>query len=300
MKSILVVLGATAVGKTQWLLSHFSDPKYAVINIDSVQVYKYFNLGTAKVTEKERVHLPHFMVDEKDPLEAISINEYISLSLNYLENLLSQGKKVIISGGTPYYLKHLLWGAPSVPPIDPIIRQEVEEIIKREGINNIYELLKSIDPPFIERVPKGDIYRISRAWEVYLQTGHPISSFKDKAEGGISSRVNILGLERPRPLLWERAYQRVEVMKREGLREEVESLIKMGYSNSPAMSSIGYKEWLDSSFIEGNKNIWDLIYIHTRQYIKRQTTFFHSFPEVSWFNLEEPLPLEKALEQLSF
>lgn len=300
MSSILVVVGATAVGKTQWLLSHFSSPNYAVINIDSIQVYKYFNIGSAKVSLEERSYLSHFMVDEKEPLEDLSVNEYINLSLSYLESLLSQGKKVIISGGTPYYLKHLLWGAPSVPAVNLLIRQEVELRIQREGIKNIYDSLKVIDPSFVQRVPIGDIYRISRAWEVYLQTGKPLSDFKDKREGGIFSQVEILGLERPRPILWERAYQRVEKMKEEGLEEEVKRLINLGYSHSPAMGSIGYKEWLEASQYKSYKDVWDSIYIHTRQYIKRQSTFFHSFSDVSWFNLEDPLPLEEALGHLAF
>lgn len=300
MSSILVVIGATAVGKTQWLLSHFSNPNYAVINIDSVQVYKHFNIGTAKVTRQEQSQLSHFMVDERDPLEPLSINEYIEKALESLEFLLSQGKKVIISGGTPYYLKHLLWGSPSVPPVDLSVRQEVSQRIQLEGIDNIYNSLKVIDPIFVERVPKGDLYRISRAWEVYIQTGKAISSFNDRKEGGIASQVNILGLERSRPLLWERAYQRVQKMKKEGLKEEVINLIKQGYSDAPAMHSIGYKEWLAPPSCESDDYIWDSIYIHTRQYIKRQTTFFHSFPEVAWFDLENPDNLEKFLEGLSF
>ena len=281
-KKLIVLFGPTAVGKTAMTLALFKD-HYEIINSDSVQVYKYLDIASAKPDRYTQSQIPHHLIDLLEPYEQFTVGTYCSMVDRLVDEIISRGNYPLLTGGTAYYFRQFLYGVASTPESDPVVRERVQDEIRERGKEWAYSYLCQIDPASSERINPNDIYRISRAIEVYYQSGRPLSSFKINTETRGSLDPLIIGLHLEKSELDRRIELRVDEMFKNGLVEEIENLKQMGADLSwPAMQAIGYKEF----FIPGLSldEIRHRIIVATRQYATRQMTFFRSFKNVNWFS----------------
>jgi len=283
------LFGPTAVGKTNLLLS-LKPEVFEVINADSLQVYKFLDVGTAKPSREEQKKITHHGYDILEPHQEYSVGRFLKTTENLIQQVLKRGKIPVISGGTAFYFKNLIEGPSEAPPVTPAIRNKVESLAAKEGMDSLYSTLSEVDPLSQQRIPPGDSYRIKRALEVYFQTGHPLSSFQSRPTEGNKGDYLLIGLQRPREELYHRIDQRVDKMIELGLLHEIKSILARGYKlDCPAFKGIGYKEviqWYNSG-CGSLKTLKDKIKQNSRHYAKRQITFFSSFEQVHWFNPED-------------
>ena len=298
----IFLFGPTAVGKTQ-LLSDFFSGTGEVVNADSVQVYRHLDIGSAKATKDITDRIPHHLIDILDPWENYNVADFIRLADHACTGIWDRQKTPVISGGTAFYFKHFLYGLSDAPQSDPEIRSTVALFIKDQGLGKAYDYLKIVDPVSAERINKNDGYRISRAIEVFRQTGKPLSSFALPTEPRNDMRILSIGLVRDKETLKKRIRLRVDIMFDQGIVDEIKKLLEMGANPSwQSMQGIGYREFLDKVYAgepDGSiKNLEALtgddiaelkesITMNSVHYAKRQMTFFRSFSDVHWTDPED-------------
>ncbi|WP_319414994.1 tRNA (adenosine(37)-N6)-dimethylallyltransferase MiaA [Marispirochaeta aestuarii] len=279
---VVLLFGPTGVGKTD-LIRNLPVEYFEVISADSMQVYRGMDIGTAKPDRAFREHIPHHLIDIRNPGEQFHLGDFIRLADEAVLDILKRGRLPVISGGTAYYFKHFLYGLPEAPSSDPHIRAGLAARVQREGLEPLREMLHRVDPVSAERIDANDAYRIQRALEVYMSSGRPLSSFRlpEKLREGLDPLI--IGLTRPREELYRRIDRRVEEMFAAGLPMEVASLKQAGYGpGDPGMKAIGYRE-----FFEGEGEPLPRIQTASRRYAKRQLTFFRTLPGTIWMNPEE-------------
>ena len=275
MNKVLVVCGATASGKTALAVECAKKFGGEVVSADSLLVYKGLNVGTAKPTIEEMQGIPHYMIDVVAPTETFSVSDYERLALPIVEKLLAEGKTPIICGGTGFYIRSLLYkqqlggvGA------NEAIRLQYERIAQEEGVERLHSILKEKDAVTAEKLHPNDVKRVIRALEIFDVTGKPKSMQQDKE----IPRFDFLSvsIDYPRELLYQRIEKRVDIMFEQGLKEEVCSLLQSGVQESDqCMQGIGYKEVAEGIRIGlSDEEIKELIKKNTRNYAKRQLTFF--------------------------
>ena len=294
---VVVVFGPTAVGKTDFLL-HFEHIA-EIINSDSLQVYRHMSIGTAKPDNSVTCRIPHHLIDCIDPDDEFSAGDFVREADRLCQKIYSHGKLPVISGGTGFFLKNFIYGLPSAPASSKEIRIQLQKRLEKEGLEALREELHSKDPESWERIKPLDSYRILRALEVFYSSGSPLSDFKlpDTVRSGY--RFLLIGLIRDRAELYERINGRVEAMFRAGLPEEYKKLRAMGYRSAcPGLSAIGYREF---SLMEelGSltlNDVKELIKQNSRNYAKRQITFFKALPDVHWMH---PDQWQDAVEMVS-
>ncbi|MBQ7747046.1 MAG: tRNA (adenosine(37)-N6)-dimethylallyltransferase MiaA [Spirochaetia bacterium] len=294
---VVVVFGPTAVGKTDFLL-HFEHIA-EIINSDSLQVYRHMSIGTAKPDNSVTCRIPHHLIDCIDPDDEFSAGDFVREADRLCQEIYSHGKLPVISGGTGFFLKNFIYGLPSAPASSEEIRIQLQKRLEKEGLEALREELHSKDPESWERIKPLDSYRILRALEVFYSSGSPLSDFKlpDTVRSGY--RFLLIGLIRDRAELYERINGRVEAMFRAGLPEEYKKLRAMGYRSAcPGLSAIGYREF---SLMEelGSltlNDVKELIKQNSRNYAKRQITFFKALPDVHWLH---PDQWQDAVEMVS-
>ncbi len=294
---VVVVFGPTAVGKTDFLL-HFEHIA-EIINSDSLQVYRHMSIGTAKPDNSVTCRIPHHLIDCIDPDDEFSAGDFVREADRLCQKIYSHGKLPVISGGTGFFLKNFIYGLPSAPASSKEIRIQLQKRLEKEGLEALREELHSKDPESWERIKPLDSYRILRALEVFYSSGSPLSDFKlpDTVRSGY--RFLLIGLIRDRAELYERINGRVEAMFRAGLPEEYKKLRAMGYRSAcPGLSAIGYREF---SLMEelGSltlNDVKELIKQNSRNYAKRQITFFKALPDVHWLH---PDQWQDAVEMVS-
>ena len=294
---VVVVFGPTAVGKTDFLL-HFEHIA-EIINSDSLQVYRHMSIGTAKPDNYVTCRIPHHLIDCIDPDDEFSAGDFVREADRLCQKIYSHGKLPVISGGTGFFLKNFIYGLPSAPASSKEIRIQLQKRLEKEGLEALREELHSKDPESWERIKPLDSYRILRALEVFYSSGSPLSDFKlpDTVRSGY--RFLLIGLIRDRAELYERINGRVEAMFRAGLPEEYKKLRAMGYRSAcPGLSAIGYREF---SLMEelGSltlNDVKELIKQNSRNYAKRQITFFKALPDVHWLH---PDQWQDAVEMVS-
>ena len=212
---VVVVFGPTAVGKTDFLL-HFEHIG-EIINSDSLQVYKYMSIGTAKPDASVTSRIPHHLVDCIDPDDEFSAGDFVKRSDKLCHEIYERGRLPMIAGGTGFFLKNFIYGLPDAPASSEEIRQKLKMRLETEGLEALREELKQKDPESWERIKPLDSYRILRALEVYYTSGSPLSDYKLPAEPRSGYRFLLIGLNRDRAELYERINQRVEAMFNAGL-----------------------------------------------------------------------------------
>ena len=293
----VVLFGPTAVGKTALTEELFSKG-FEIINADSVQVYRYLDIASAK-PEKELVEkIPHHLVDIRFPWEQYNSGDFCKDAERLIKEINERGNIPLITGGTAYYFKQLLYGPSSTPESNPKTREEIQRTIDDIGLDKAYEMLMSLDMEAAKKIDKNDRYRISRALEVIKDTGRPLSSFPVSDTLREDIDFVIIGLKREKKELEERIRKRVDIMFDSGAVREMKALLSMGADLSwPGMQGIGYREWFNA-MESGEVNISiikDMIIRSSIKYAKRQMTFFSSFSDTTWFS---PNDIEKIKEYL--
>jgi tRNA dimethylallyltransferase len=287
---VVILFGPTAVGKTATVENLNNDDRLpkpvVVVSADSVQVYRGLDIGSAKPSLEERQKLRHELIDILDPAETFCVADFVKRADLACDDILSSGGLPVISGGTAYYVKAFLYGQPPTPPSDPAIRHDIQEMLARCGPEALHAELQQCDPLSAERIAPADLYRISRAIEVFRCSGRPLSSYVPPTERRKRWNSLVIGLDRPRTELYARIDARVEAMMHAGLASEIATLKQAGYGpGDPGMRAIGYAEFF-SPELEPD-DVVPAIKMHTRRYAKRQLTFMRSIPSVHWFEADD-------------
>jgi tRNA dimethylallyltransferase len=281
----LVLTGPTASGKTALALDLAKRYDAEVISMDSMSLYRGMDIGTAKPTIEERRHVRHHLLDVLDPWQSSSVAWWLQQAAACCREIESRRKRVLFVGGTALYLKALLHGLFEGPPADETIRQELMREAVEAGSEALHKRLAKLDPVTAKRLHSNDIRRIIRALEVYQLTGRPISAWqqqwpsKQANQQRTATQVHYLNV--PRTELYARIDQRVRVMFKQGLLEEVQALLRLPYPlGKEARQALGYKEILDH--FEGKFDLEETIgriQTRSRQFAKRQMTWFRNIPE---------------------
>ena len=295
----MVLFGPTAVGKTALTEELFSKG-FEIINADSVQVYRFLDIASAK-PEKELVEkIPHHLVDIRFPWEQYNSGDFCKDAERLIKEINERGNIPLITGGTAYYFKQLLYGPSSTPESNPKTREEIQRTIDDIGLDKAYEMLMSLDMKAAKKIDKNDRYRISRALEVIKDTGRPLSSFPVSDTLREDIDFVIIGLKREKKELEERIRKRVDIMFDSGAVREMKALLSMGADLSwPGMQGIGYREWFNA-LESGEVNISiikDMIIRSSIKYAKRQMTFFSSFSDTAWFSPNDIEKIKGYLEE---
>lgn len=291
-KKILVIVGPTASGKTRMAVELAKAHNGEVVSADSMQIYRRMDIGTAKPTAEEMDGVPHHMIDVADPEEDFSVARYVEMASACVDDIFSRGKLPIVAGGTGLYVDSLLSGRTfaAFSP-DSSLRKELEEELAERGGEVMLAELSRVDPEAAARLHPNDHKRIVRALEVYRSTGKTISEHNRETRA-LPPRYDALtiGLNfQDRADLWARIDQRVDQMAAAGLEREVRELLSSGLSpRCTAMQAIGYKEFVAA--VEGTmtwREAEELVKLRSRQYAKRQLTWFRRNPEVHWLLWEK-------------
>ena len=295
----VVLFGPTAVGKTALTEELFSKG-FEIINADSVQVYRFLDIASAK-PEKELVEkIPHHLVDIRFPWEQYNSGDFCKDAERLIKEINERGNIPLITGGTAYYFKQLLYGPSSTPESNPKTREEIQRTIDDIGLDKAYEMLMSLDMEAAKKIDKNDRYRISRALEVIKDTGRPLSSFPVSDTLREDIDFVIIGLKREKKELEDRIRKRVDIMFDSGAVREMKALLSMGADPSwPGMQGIGYREWFNA-MESGEVNISiikDMIIRSSIKYAKRQMTFFSSFSDTLWFSPNDIVKIKGYLEE---
>ncbi len=282
---IVVIVGPTASGKSAAALELAQHFGAEIINADSMQVYKYMDIGTAKPSSEERRLVRHHLIDILYPDEEFSAALFREEARRTIAELSAREKKAMIVGGTGLYIKALTSGLIRGGEVDPAIRSRLQAEAQAKGRENLYRHLEEVDPAAAARLHPHDTYRIIRALEVYERTGRPISALRQRHLFQEEPyHVVKIGLMTERGDLYQRIDVRVDAMIRKGLREEVQHLLEMGYAPTiKAMQSLGYKEM--TAHLQGEYGLAEAvrrIKRDTKRYAKRQITWFKSDTKIHW------------------
>ena len=298
---VIVIVGPTASGKTALSIECAKKFNGEIISSDSMQIYKDMNIGTAKVTEEEAQGIKHYLVDFVSPEQRYSVSDFKRDAEEALEKIIAKGKTPIVVGGTGLYVNSLIYGIDYQDmEYDKEYRNELmEKAETEEGLKSLYEEALKIDPEAMEKISPNDKKRITRVLEIYKQTGmtktkqEELSRLKE-----IKYDYRVFAITMPREELYERINLRVDLMIKDGLIEEVESLLKK-YKNFPtAMQGLGYKEVVEYLNGEYSKEeMIDKIKQETRHYAKRQLTWFRRNKEIIWLDKNDGI--EKNMEIIS-
>ena len=257
-----------------------------IVSADSRQIYRHMDIGTAKPTPAEQSRVRHHFIDICAPDEPYSAGAYGRAARDCIDELFARGLQPVVAGGSGFYLRALVDGLFAPPASDPAVKQKWRDRIDRDGAAAVHAELKKVDPATAARLHVNDVQRVIRALEVWELTAMTLSQFQSGTEEPADFIPVFIGLTRPRPALYERINHRVERMFAAGLLEEVKRLVQMGYGlQHNALRTVGYQEILEA---EGGAtaSIVEKIQIHSRQYAKRQLTWFARDARVSWIDVE--------------
>ena len=288
---LIVIAGPTASGKTALAVHIAQRHGGEIVNADSMQVYKYMNIGTAKPDISERGGIPHHLMDIVDPHDSFSVSRYCELAHKCIKDISDRGKLPILVGGTGLYIDSVVNNITfSDVPSDKEYCSLLEQQAKKHGNEYIYKMLQIIDPTAAEKIAVNDIKRIIRALEVYKTTGKTITEHKSASRSVPSPyRAEYFALDTDRGELYDKINRRVDIMFDKGLVAEVESLLKMGVSKEcTAMQAIGYKE--TAAYINGERTLdeaKEAIKQGSRNYAKRQLTWFRANKNIKWLSENE-------------
>lgn len=287
-KPMIILTGPTAVGKTDLSIQLAKQIGGAVISADSMQVYRYMDIGSAKITPEEMHGVRHYLIDDLLPTEEFNIVKFQEMAKIALRDIYADGLIPIVTGGTGFYIQALLYDINfTVENGDPAYRRSLEQFAEINGNHALHEKLKEIDPVSYESIHENNVKRVIRALEFYHLSGVPISSHNEE-ERKRSSPYNFayFVLTDDRAHLYDRIDKRVNLMIQAGLVEEVTRLKEMGCKKEMvSMQGLGYKEIFD--YLEGKTTLDEAIYIikrETRHFAKRQLTWFRRERDVVWFD----------------
>lgn len=287
-RKVYVIGGPTAAGKSIVALYLAKRIQGEIVNCDSVQLYKYMDIGSAKPSQKDMNTVPHHLYGFVDPADDITVAQYQQLAFDKIDGILSRGKTPIVVGGTGLYLNSLIYKMSfAAKPINLKRRDELEHLAEVRGKDYLFELLSAVDPEAAARIHPNNIRKIIRAIEAY-ELGSKLESM-DKLEPNTKYdfKINIVNMDRE--WLYNRINRRVDKLMEEGLLKEVKHLLAMGYNHdTPAMKGIGYKELL--SYLDGKSTLEEAVIdikTNTRHYAKRQLTWFKRYENAHWVEIKK-------------
>lgn len=289
-KKIIIIVGPTAVGKTKYAIEVAKKFDGEIISADSMQLYKYMDIGSAKPTAAEMNEAKHYLVDEIDPRDEFSVAIYQKLAKGYISQVINAGKLPIISGGTGLYVNSLIYDMDfSVMPKQSTYRQELEKEAETFGNEFIHNKLKQLDPFAADRIHPNNTKKVIRALEVVQTSGAGIKGFEQSFIKTNDYDYLLIGLNRDREELYQRIDLRVDLLIEAGLVDEIKRLLNLGLTESNiSMKGIGYKEII--GYLNGEYSLDHAIYLvkrNTRHYAKRQLTWFRRYPDIKWFDLSD-------------
>ena len=299
MNNLICIAGPTASGKTALSIALAKELDGEIVSCDSMQVYKRMDIGTAKPTLEERENIPHHMLDVAEPWEDFSVSKYCEMASPIVDDILARGKTAIIVGGTGLYMDSLIKGNDFAPYPATGRREELERLAAEKGIEAVIEQLREVDPESAERLHPSDQKRIIRAMEVYLETGISITEHNRRTQA-IPPKYHPVWFaleDADRQTLYDRIDKRVDIMLRDGLIEEIKSLLNEGIPEKcTAMQAIGYKEFVDA--LDGKISMAeaaDQVRQSSRRYAKRQLTWFRRNPKMHWLVRNADTKMDKII-----
>lgn len=300
--NLFILVGPTASGKTSVSIELAKKLNGEIISADSMQIYKHMDIGTAKVTPEEMEDIPHYLIDIVYPDEEFTVADYKENAEKFIADINSRKKLPIVVGGTGLYVNSLVYDLnfTQVPPNEEI-RNRLESLADKYGNEYIHKMLEKIDNESYNKINVMDRKRIIRAIEIYEVTGKPMSEQNKNFRKPIDKyNLVVVGLNMDREKLYERINLRVDKMVEEGLVEEVSKLLEMGYNKDlVSMQGIGYKEII--SYLEGELTLeesLELIKKGTRNYAKRQLTWFRRDKRIKWVNVDEFSSMDYLIEYI--
>lgn len=301
-KPLFILIGPTAIGKTELSIALAKQLNGEIISADSMQIYKHMDIGTAKASKEEMQGIEHYLIDEVSPDIEFSVSDFQDRSELYIDQILDKDKLPMVVGGTGLYINSLIYDLNfSVSVSNWELREFYENQALEYGNQYIHDKLKTVDPVSAERVHPNDIKRVIRALEVYEETGKPMSEYyKDFRKPSDKYNIVMIGLKMDREKLYERINKRIDIMMDNGLVEEVKGLLDMGYSEDlNSMQAIGYKEII--SYLNGEYSLEEAIETlkrGSRRYAKRQITWFRKEPRVYWIDLDETRDKDDIVKEI--
>lgn len=296
-KTLVVVLGATATGKTDVSLQLARAFSGEIVSSDSRQVYQQMRIGTAAPTPEQLAQVKHHLIGTRSITEDYSCGRYEQEATELIERLFLNRDILLLVGGSGLYIDAVCRGMDNMPVTDPRLREGLNLRLENEGLPSLAEELKRLDPVYYEQVDRENPQRVMRALEVCLQTGKPYSDIRTGARKQRSYRILKLGITMPREVLYERINLRVDQMVAEGLEEEARGLYPQRHLN--ALQTVGYQEWFD--YFDGKisrEEAIGLIKRNSRRYAKRQQTWFRRDHEIHWIE-GGPQSAEEAIAWLN-
>lgn len=286
---LIILTGPTAVGKTDLSIQLAKAVDAEIVSADSMQIYKYMDIGSAKVTEEEMQGVKHYLVDEIEPDMPFSVSEYKRMAEEYIDEISSRGKNVIVTGGTGLYLNSLIYDMDfGKSDANQELREELNKELEENGPAYMYEKLVSLDKEAAKRIHPNNTKRVIRAIEVAM-SGEKMNDFSKDLRYNKKYRPIVIVLNRDRQALYDRINLRVDIMLKNGLIEEVKGLLEKGYTKDMiSMQGIGYKEII--KYFDGEYTLDEAIEIikrDSRRYAKRQLTWFRRYEDAKWFEIDK-------------
>ena len=281
-RRLLIILGPTAVGKTDYSIERALEYGSPVISCDSRQFYREMRIGTAVPTPQQLARVPHYFIQNLSITRNYTAGMYEADALALISKLFDEGHEtLVVTGGSMMYIDALCYGLDDFPEVPMLLREHLMECLRDEGVDVLADQLKELDPVTYDEIDTSNGQRVIRALEVCLYTGQPFSSFKTRRFKERDFDIEKIGLSRPREELYGRIDARVLAMMDEGLEEEARSLLP--YRDLPALQTVGYREMFD--YFDGKYDLGKtvrLIQRNTRHYAKRQLTWWRRDPSIRW------------------
>ena len=286
---IIILTGPTAVGKTDLSINLAKKINAEIISADSMQIYEYMDIGSAKVDFDEMDSIKHYLIDEVKPDYPFSVSEFQQRANKYIKQITDKGKKVIVTGGTGLYLNSLIYNMDFAKnDANNILRNQLAKELEEYGIDYMHNKLKELDEESANRIHKNNTKRVIRAIEVAL-SGNKMNDFSSDLKFNENYEPIIIILNRDRQHLYERINKRVDIMFEKGLVDEVKNLLNLGYTKDMiSMQGIGYKEiikYLDKEYTFDEAK--EIIKRDSRRYAKRQLTWFRRYENAKWYDLDK-------------
>ncbi len=309
IQPLIAIIGPTASGKTKFAISLAKQINGEIISADSIQVYKYMNIGTSKpngkwlTVDKKRLFvvdgIPHYMIDVISPDREFNVGKYQTKVTGIIEEVHKKGKIPFLVGGTGLYIKAIIKGLCSAPSKNQKIREDLKKEAIEKGTEYLYKRLKKIDSQSASRIHPNNLQRIIRALEVYQITGTPFSQIQQSTPSS-NYKTIMFGLNWNRETLYKKINQRVEKMFEKGLVQEVAGLLNKGYNrNLPSMQGLGYRQVFD--YLEKKTDLEKTISLvkrDTRRYAKRQITWFNKDKDIQWIGLKEDADIQTSIKKV--
>jgi tRNA dimethylallyltransferase len=299
-KRILAIVGPTGVGKTAAAISAARRINAEIISADSRQIFRYMNIGTAKPTPDQLSKAPHHFIDIIDPDKSYNAGQFGTDGREKMREILGTGKEVIVAGGSGLYIRSLIDGLFGEVAKDDDIRRRLREELTQNGTEHLYQRLRSVDPQTASKIHPNDAKRIERALEVFEITGKRISELHESQEANFDFDPVMIGLTCERAELYKRIEARVDKMIQNGVIDETKSLIEKGYSPKlVSMESLGYREIMQ--YLKDEISFDRMISLFkqgSRNYAKRQLTWFRKDPRIRWLDVAQIRNPEELADQV--